>query len=55
MSADDTRKKTSEPPINNWKRFDEGTEERHAAALKDPEAATLPNRSMARMKRTAQV
>lgn len=53
MSADVTMKKTAKP---DWKRFDAMTEaQRHAAALKDPDAQPLRPEDMTRMKRTPQM
>ncbi|MGH8555920.1 MAG: hypothetical protein ACRESZ_00380 [Methylococcales bacterium] len=49
-------KKTTKPPLHDWTRFDGMTEaQRHAAALKDPDAQPLQPEDMTRMKCTPQV
>jgi putative transcriptional regulator len=54
MSNETTMKKTK-PPEHDWSRFDAMTaEERHAAALSDPDAQPLTPDDLARMKRTPQ-
>ncbi len=56
MSDDCTMKATPEPSSHDWSRFDAVTEaERHAAALKDPDAQPLTPERMQLMKRTPQV
>ena len=56
MSDDNTIKTTPETSSHDWSRFDAMTEaERHAAALKDPDAQPLTPERMASMKRTPQV
>jgi len=48
--------KTPEEPEHDWSRFDAMTpEERHAAALADPDAQPLTDADMARMKPTPRV
>ncbi|MDO8297502.1 MAG: helix-turn-helix domain-containing protein [Caulobacter sp.] len=48
--------KTPEDPEHDWTRFDAMTpEERHAAALADPDAQPLTDADMARMKPTPRV
>ena len=48
--------KTPERPEHDWTRFDAMTpEERHAAAMADPDAQPLTDADLARMKRTPQV
>lgn len=48
--------KTPEKPEHDWSRFDAMTpEERHAAALADPDAQPLTDADMARMKPTPRV
>lgn len=54
MKNDDTTKKT--PAKHNWDRFDSMTEDqRHSAALADPDAQPLTPDNLRRMKRTPQV
>ena len=54
MKDADTTKKT--PTEHEWKRFDAMTEEqRHAAALNDPDAQPVTPENEKRMKRTPQV
>jgi putative transcriptional regulator len=56
MSGENTTKKTGKPERHDWSRFDAMTEdERHAAALRDPDAQPLTPERMARMRRTPQV
>lgn len=61
MSADSTTKTTTDRSMqvetdHEWARFDAMTEEqRHAAALADPDAQPLTPADFARMKRTPQV
>ena len=56
MNDASTMKKTPKPPKHDWKRFDAMTEaQRHAAALRDPDAQPLRPADMKRMKRTPQV
>ena len=56
MSKDSTMKTTPEAPKHDWSRFDAMTEvERHAAALRDPDAQPLTPENMKHMKRTPQV
>lgn len=56
MNADDTMKPTPEPEKHDWSRFDRMSEaERHAAALRDPDAQPLTADDMQRMRRTPQV
>jgi len=56
MSDDSTMKTTPEAPRHDWRRFDAMTEaERHAAALRDPDAQPLTPEDMKHMKRTPQV
>lgn len=54
MKNADTTKKT--PPEHSWESFDSMSEaERHAAALRDPDAQPITARGERRMKRTPQV
>ena len=54
MKSADTTKKT--PSEHDWKRFDAMTEEqRHSAALSDPDAQPITPDNMKCMKRTPQV
>lgn len=56
MSEGSTMTTTTETASHDWSRFDAMTEgERHAAALKDPDAQPLTPERMAGMKRTPQV
>jgi len=56
MSDDSTMKITPDASSRDWSRFDAMTEaERHAAALRDPNAQPLTPESMKFMKRTPQV
>ena len=58
MSNENTTKRTSDSPgsQHDWSRFDAMTaEERHAAALSDPDAQPLTPEDFSRMKRTPQV
>jgi putative transcriptional regulator len=58
MSSDNTMSKTPKPTntAHDWSRFDAMTdEERHAAALSDPDAQPLTLEDFKRMKRTPQV
>jgi putative transcriptional regulator len=56
MNDDSTMKTTPEAPNRDWSRFDAMTEaERHAAALRDPDAQPLTPETMTFMKRTPQV
>jgi putative transcriptional regulator len=56
MSIDDTTKTTRKSGKHDWSRFDAMTpEQRHAAAMSDPDAKPLTPGDMARMKRTPQV
>jgi putative transcriptional regulator len=56
MNADDTTKRTATPTDHDWSRFDAMTEEeRHAAALSDPDAQPLTPADFARMQRVPQV
>jgi putative transcriptional regulator len=49
-------KKTTEPPVQDWSRFDGMSEAEHtAAALRDPDAQPLTAANMDRMRRTPQV
>jgi putative transcriptional regulator len=49
-------KRTAKPPLHDWQRFDGMSEaQRHAAALKDPDAQPLQPEDMTRMKRTPRV
>jgi putative transcriptional regulator len=49
-------KKTTKPSKHDWTRFDAMTQEqRHAAAVKDPDAQPLTEANLKRMKRTPQV
>jgi putative transcriptional regulator len=53
MNGEDTTKKTAK---QDWTRFDaKSDEERHAAALRDPDAQPLTPERERRMKRTPQV
>jgi hypothetical protein len=55
-SDDSIMKTTPETSSHDWSRFDAMTEdERHAAALKDPDAQPLTLERLASMKRTPQV
>jgi putative transcriptional regulator len=52
----DTMNKTPEQPKQDWTRFDAMTpEERHAAALSDPDAQPITAENEHRLKRTPQV
>ena len=54
MKSENTTKKT--PDRHDWKRFDAMTEEqRHAAALSDPDAQPVTPENIVRMKRTPQI
>jgi putative transcriptional regulator len=58
MSNDNTMSKTPKPTStpHDWSRFDTMTgEERHAAALSDPDAQPLTPEDFKRMERTPQV
>lgn len=58
MSNDNTMSKTpkAKDTAHNWSRFDAMTdEERHAAALSDPDTQPLTPEDIKRMKRTPQV
>jgi putative transcriptional regulator len=56
MSDENTTKKTGKPERHDWSRFDAMSEaERHAAALRDPDAQPLSPERIARMRRTPQV
>ena len=56
MSAENTTKKTTKRPKHDWSRFDAMSEaERHAAAMRDPDAKPLTPTDFKRMKRTPQV
>lgn len=56
MNDANTMKRTAKPTKHDWERFDAMTEgERHAAAMKDPDAQPLRPTDMKRMKRTPQV
>jgi len=57
MNTDNTMSKTTKPAdlSEDWSRFDAMTaEERHAAALSDPDAQPLTEADVKRMKRTPQ-
>ena len=56
MSVGSTMKKTTKSPKHDWSRFDAMTEEqRHAAAMRDPDARPLTAADFKRMKRTPRV
>ncbi|MDE1147420.1 MAG: helix-turn-helix domain-containing protein [Azospirillaceae bacterium] len=56
MSADDTTAKTPDPDAAPFARFDAmSEEERHQAALSDPDARPLTPEDMSRMRRVPQV
>ena len=56
MSDGNTMKTTAKPTKHDWSRFDAMTEEeRHAAALSDPDARPLSAEDFKRMKRTPRV
>jgi putative transcriptional regulator len=56
MNDASTMKKTAKPTKHDWTRFDAMTEtQRHAAAVKDPDAQPLRPEDMKRLKRTPQV
>jgi putative transcriptional regulator len=56
MSNENTMSKTPKASAHDWSRFDAMTdEERHAAALADPDAQPLNPEDFKRMKRTPQV
>ena len=56
MSADDTTRKTAKGPQHDWSRLDAMSDgERHAAALRDPDAKPLTPDDFKRMRRTPQV
>lgn len=56
MSADTTTKTTRKAPKHDWRKFDAMTDEqRHAAALRDPDAQPLTEADFKRMVRTPQV
>jgi putative transcriptional regulator len=56
MSDENTTKKTGRPERHDWSRFDAMSEaERHAAALRDPDAQPVSPGRIARMRRTPQV
>ena len=59
MKTASTTKKTAKAtkrPKTDWSRFDAMTgKERHAAALRDPDAQPMTEKDFARMKRTPQV
>jgi len=53
MSEGSAMTTTPETPCHDWSRFDAMTDaERHAAALKDPDAQPLTQERMANMTRT---
>jgi putative transcriptional regulator len=56
MNDASTMKKTTKPPKHDWTRFDAMMQEqRHAAAMKDPDAQPLTEVNLKRLKRTPQV
>ncbi len=56
MSADNTTKKTGRPEKHDWSRLDAMSDtERHAAALRDPDAKPLTPADFKRLRRTPQV
>jgi putative transcriptional regulator len=56
MNDASTMKKIAKPTKHDWARFDAMTEaQRHAAAVKDPDAQPLQPADIKRMKRTPQV
>ena len=56
MKVDDTTKPKDEPFESDWSRFDAMTpEQRHKAALSDPDAQPLTPEAMKRMRRTPHV
>ncbi len=56
MSAAGTTKKAAKRTKHDWNRFDAMTEaERHAAALRDPDAQPLTPKDFKRMRRVPQV
>ncbi|TWB73486.1 putative transcriptional regulator [Nitrospirillum amazonense] len=56
MSADDTTMKTLDPDATPFARFDAmSEEERHQAAVSDPDARPLTPEDMSRMRRVPQV
>lgn len=56
MSAENTTKKTGRPEKHDWSRLDAMSEaERHAAALRDPDAKPLTPADFTRLRRTPQV
>jgi len=56
MSSDATMKTTPKPPAQDWTAFDAmSAEERHAAALRDPDAQPITPENEPRMRRTPQV
>ena len=56
MNDASTMKKTAKPPKHDWTRFDAMTkQQRHAAAVKDPDAQPLTEADFQCMKRTPQV
>jgi putative transcriptional regulator len=56
VSSGNTIKTTAKPTRHDWSRFDAMTaEQRHAAALSDPDAQPLGPDDLKRMKRTPQV
>lgn len=56
MSKNSTMKTTPKPPGQEWTAFDAmSAEERHVAALRDPDAQPISLENEARMRRTPQV
>ncbi len=56
MNDATTMKKTAKPTTHDWARFDAMTEaQRHAAAVKDPDAQPLRPADMKHLRRTPQV
>jgi putative transcriptional regulator len=56
MSRDATMKTPPEPAVQDWTAFDAmSAEERHAAALSDPDAQPITPETETRMRRTPQV
>ena len=56
MNNDATMKPTAETPSQDWSAFDAMTaEERHAAALRDPDAQPITPENEMHMRRTPQV
>jgi putative transcriptional regulator len=56
MSTEDTMKTTAKPPAQDWSAFDAlSAAERHAAALRDPDAQPITPENEVHMRPTPQV